>query len=321
MDELIDTAVRLLREGRLVAFPTETVYGLGADATNAPAVARIFAAKGRPPTNPLIVHVAGVDQARRYARQWPAAAEKLAQAFWPGPLTIVVPRTDEIVPQVSAGLDTVGLRSPRHPLALELLQRFDGPVAAPSANRSNRISPTTAEHVREELGALVDLILDGGACAVGIESTVITLCTETPTVLRPGHITPAQLETIIGRVNVMAHTLSDQVAAHSPGQNPVHYSPVTPCLRFEQWSAAEGFLQARKTERIIVLALQERTLASPAHQLVLMPAEPEAYARNLYSTLRTADAENPDHILIESPPVEGQWLALRDRLGRAAKAM
>src|SRR4051812_2090197 len=172
LDELA-RAVSILQRGGLVAFPTETVYGLGADARSADAVGKIFAAKGRPPTNPLIVHVAGVAMAKLYAAEWPDTARRLAQRYWPGPLTLVLPRYRTIVPDVSAGLDTVGLRMPNHPLALELIQRFDGPVAAPSANRSNHISPTTAQHVRDELGDAVDIVLDGGPCRVGIESTVL----------------------------------------------------------------------------------------------------------------------------------------------------
>src|SRR4051812_1359954 len=182
----IRRAAQVLRSGGLVAFPTETVYGLGADATNADAVAKIFAAKGRPSTNPLIVHVADAATARRYATDWPVAASRLAERFWPGPLTLVLPKAMSIVSAVTAGLGTVGLRVPNHPLALQLLQDFSGPVAAPSANRSNRVSPTTAQHVRDELGDSVDVILDGGPCAVGIESTVIDLTTAPrPTLLRP----------------------------------------------------------------------------------------------------------------------------------------
>src|SRR5947207_69544 len=198
----VTEAVKILRRGGLVAFPTETVYGLGADATNADAVAKIFAAKGRPATNPLIVHVAGADVARRYAADWPVAASHLAQAFWPGPLTLVVPRGATIVSQVTAGGDTVGLRVPAHPLALELLRAFDGPVAAPSANKSNRVSPTAAQHVRDELGDAVDLVLDGGPCTVGIESTVLDLTGERPVILRPGGVQRRKIETILGPVDV-----------------------------------------------------------------------------------------------------------------------
>src|SRR4051812_42279543 len=197
---MIEEAAQLLRSGKLAAFPTETVYGLGADATNAAAVRKIFAAKGRPATNPLIVHVSGVDVAKRYAAHWPDTARRLGERFWPGPLTIVVPKVASIVSDVTPGRKTVALRVPDHPLALELLRAFDGPVAAPSANRSTRVSPTTAQHVRDELGDRVDLILDGGPCKVGIESTVLDVSTDTPTILRPGGLSREAIEEVIGPV-------------------------------------------------------------------------------------------------------------------------
>jgi len=194
----IQDAADLLRRGGLVAFPTETVYGLGADATNAEAVARIFAVKGRPATNPLIVHVADLETAKRYAATWSDAAQTLAAVWWPGPLTLVVPKTPEIVDAVSAGRPTVALRVPDHPVALELLRAFGGPVAAPSANRSTHVSPTTADHVRQELGDEVDIILDGGPCSVGIESTVLDLTGDRPVILRPGGVTRQKIEAIVG---------------------------------------------------------------------------------------------------------------------------
>ena len=205
--DLIARAAEILRSGGLVAFPTETVYGLGADATNPDAVRRIFAAKGRPTTNPLIVHVADIETAKRYAATWSDAAQTLAAVWWPGPLTLVVPKAASIVPEVTAGRETVGLRVPDHPLALELLRAFGGAVAAPSANRSNRVSPTTAGHVLEELAGSVDLILDGGPCTVGIESTVLDLTTDVPTILRPGGVSRGQLEAILGRVDDAAWSL------------------------------------------------------------------------------------------------------------------
>src|SRR5688500_47215 len=198
MSELIERAASLLRRGGLVAFPTETVYGLGADATNAAAIRRVFQVKGRPATNPLIVHVADESVARRYAREWPTAASKLAAEFWPGPLTLVLSKQPSIVLEVTAGLDTVGLRAPDHPLALELLRAFDGPVAGPSANRSSHVSPTTARHVRDEFpDDEIDLILDGGPCKVGIESTVLDLTSDPPRILRPGAVTREQIEAVI----------------------------------------------------------------------------------------------------------------------------
>ena len=319
---LLQHAAQLLREGRLVAFPTETVYGLGADATNSDAVKRIFAAKGRPSTNPLIVHIADARQATRYAAEWPEAADRLAHAFWPGPLTIVVPRQPIIAPEVSAGLNTVGLRCPRHPLALELLRAFDGPVAAPSANRSNRVSPTTAQHVRDEFGAAVDLILDGGTCDVGIESTVITLCRAVPTVLRPGAVTVAQLQQVLGPVDVASQILATTSAAPAPGQHSVHYSPQAPCYRFsaQQIPSLLEYLRHNADSEVILICISPMSFPSPRHHNVHMPADADAYARHLYAALRSADVRRPAGIFVELPPADAQWLAVHDRLGRAARA-
>src|SRR6476661_9367977 len=182
----IEQAAEVLKRGGLVAFPTETVYGLGADARNSDAIKKIFALKGRPSTNPLIVHVSGVAMAKVYSSRWPHQARVLAQNFWPGPLTLVLPKTKEIVPEATAGLDTVALRMPDHPMAIELIRKFDGPLAAPSANRSTHVSPTTAEHVRREFGNDLKLVIDGGPCKFGIESTVLDLTTNAPRILRPG---------------------------------------------------------------------------------------------------------------------------------------
>ncbi len=317
--EDLDKAVHLLRDGRLVAFPTETVYGLGADATKPEAVARIFEAKGRPATNPVIVHVAGIEQARRYTTEWSRNAQWLTEIFWPGPLTIVVPRSPQIVPAVSAGLDTVGLRAPRHALTLELLRLFDGAVAAPSANRSNRVSPTTAQHVVEELGDRVDLVLDGGPCDIGIESTVISLCTPIPTVLRPGDVDLDQLRAVLGRVDVQARCTEQDTPAASPGRHPLHYAPQNPCFRYEaqDYQRVVQYLAEHATAPIILMALNARMLASPTHRLVGMPTHPPSYARHLYSTLREADASGTAAILIEMPPDDPEWFAIRDRLTRA----
>src|SRR3954471_1942381 len=220
----LDDATRILRSGGLVAFPTETVYGLGADATNAAAVAKIFAAKGRPATNPLIVHVADLETAKRYTAVWNDAAQTLAAVWWPGPLTLVVPKRPEIVDAATAGRPTVALRVPDHPLALELLRAFGGPIAAPSANRSTHVSPTTAQHVREELGDAVDLVLDGGPCGVGIESTVLDLTTTLPVILRPGAVTPEQIKAVIGQVHLFKGSAAEHVPASSPGQQSIHYA-------------------------------------------------------------------------------------------------
>jgi L-threonylcarbamoyladenylate synthase len=222
MSAEIEHAVALLRAGKLVAFPTETVYGLGADATRAEAVAKIFAVKGRPSTNPLICHVPSAAVARRYARSWPAAAQRIADAFWPGPITLVVDKSPAISDLTTAGGNTVGLRAPNHPLTLELLARLDRPLAGPSANRSTRVSPTTAQHVRDELGDAVDFILDGGPCAVGIESTVLSVTGDRPAILRPGGIWREQIESVIGPVDFRHTVANPATAAASPGQHAIH---------------------------------------------------------------------------------------------------
>lgn len=311
-----------------MAIPTETVYGLAADATNAAAVLRLFSAKGRPPTNPVIVHVADADSARRYAGQWPEQADKLARAFWPGPLTLVVPRAESIVPQVTAGLATAGLRSPDHPLALKLLRAFDGALAAPSANRSNRVSPTTAEHVRQELGSAVDLVLDGGPCRVGIESTVLDLTTPVPAILRPGAITPDQIAAVIGQVEVQTGGTTVGQAARSPGQQPVHYAPTTPAYRFalDEASRVVAWCRQHPDERAAFLLLDSivgmgfiQPAMSPAHVLVPMPPTPAGYARELYAELRRADAMAPGAIFLELPPASSHWAGARDRVWRATR--
>jgi len=327
---VISLAVELLRRGGLVAFPTETVYGLGADATNPTAVRRIFAAKSRPGTNPLIVHVADASIARRYARTWPKAADELARRFWPGPLTLVLPKAESIVPETTAGRDSVGLRSPDHPLALQLLREFDGPIAAPSANRSNRVSPTTAEHVRRELGGAVDIILDGGPCRVGIESTVLDLTGKMPVILRPGSVTRAQLEQAIGRVEVFEGNISPDKAAHSPGQQAVHYSPVAPAHRFTSSESEQlaSWCGAHAEETIVVMGIAGSATSiilkdspSPRLRLILMPNDPDEYARRLYAALHEADGPGVGAIRIEMPDDLPSWIAIRDRIIRATRAL
>lgn len=302
-------AARLLRRGRLVAFPTETVYGLGANALDAPAVARIFAAKGRPATSPLIVHVSSADAAREMAACWPEIAARLAARFWPGPLTLVLPKQPSIPPNVTAGLETVGIRVPAHPVALALLKRADVPVAAPSANRFMQLSPTTAAHVRESLGAAVDLILDGGPTEVGIESTVVSLAGRQPVVLRPGMIHLAELEeatrSLHGEIAWAAartREMEDAVAAGetpgfaSPGLQARHYAPATP---------------------LYLLASGE---ADPAGRgrVLEMPADPAGYAQALYARLHDADREGWEWIAVRRPPRTREWAAILDRLERAA---
>jgi L-threonylcarbamoyladenylate synthase len=313
---VIDEAVQLLCAGRLVAFPTETVYGLGADATSAEAVRRIFAAKGRPPTNPLIVHVADIESAKRYTTGWSDAAQTLAAAWWPGPLTLVLPKHPSIVDEATAGLAAVGLRVPDHPVALDLLRAFGGAVAAPSANRSNHVSPTTAQHVRDELGGGVDLILDGGPCAIGIESTVLDLTGDIPKILRPGGVSRKQLEFILGRVEEPGLVASATRASTSPGQLAVHYAPNTPAVRFE--TSQRGLIHPQtdaQANGIVVLSpLKIFTKWGP---IVAMPNDPPEYAKHLYAVLRELDGMRLRTLFVEMPPDEPEWAAIRDRLRRA----
>jgi L-threonylcarbamoyladenylate synthase len=318
----------ILRSDGIVAFATETVYGLGADATSARGIERIYEAKGRPATNPLIVHVRDEAMARKYTSRWPAAAEKLARAFWPGPLTLVVPRGPQIVPAVSAGLETIGVRAPNHPLAQALLEAFDGPIAAPSANRSNRISPTTAQHVWDELGDAVDLILDGGPCQIGIESTVVDVSGAKPAILRPGSVTWEQIKNVIGDVGIGPDHLRRNQAARSPGQLAVHYAPVTPAYFFEGAEAGGvgNWCKNHPHIRIAIIAIEgsvaEKEIqarSAPLHQLIRAPGDAATYARNLYAMLREADAGGYAFLWIAMPDLAPAWRAIRDRLARAAK--
>ena len=301
--ELIKEAARLLREGKLVAFPTETVYGLGAHALDPEAVRRIFEAKGRPSTSPLIVHVADVASARALAAEWPDAARKLAAAFWPGPLTIVVKKVAAVPDEVTAGLGTVGLRMPDHPVALALLREAGIPVAAPSANRFTEISPTRAEHVRAGLGNAVDLILDGGPCEVGIESTVISVADGDLVLLRPGMISRAKLEQIVGPVSLPSN-VADGEAHAAPGMHRKHYSPRTPLRIGVPPSVDCAYLWHSFEEPVI-------------HDVRLSP-DPSEFAAGLYDALHELDQLGAPVIYVEPLPEGAAWDAIRDRLTRAA---
>lgn len=299
-DEGMAEAVERLRIGQLVAFPTETVYGLGANARDADAVERIFAAKGRPATNPLIVHVTDTAGAKALASDWPAVADALAARFWPGPLTLVVNKSDAVPGIVTGGGSTVGLRVPAHPAALELLLRSGVPVAAPSANRSEEVSPTTARHVAESLGPWVDdlLILDGGPTMVGIESTVLDVtASPPPRILRPGTIGAAELREIID-VADDADTASG--VARSPGQMLRHYAPRTPVF--------------------LVSSDKLQSAAGPDDAVLWLPSggDPRDYATTLYAALRDLDRAGKRRILVEAPPEAPEWNAVNDRLRRAA---
>ena len=299
----LESAASVLAAGELVAFATETVYGLGADATQAAAVAKIFVAKGRPQTNPLIAHVSSSDMAREWAGAWPAGAQALADAFWPGPLTIILPRNDRIVPAVSAGLDTVGLRVPEPAVARGLIEALGRPVAAPSANRSEHVSPTTAQHVLDDLDGRIAMVLDSGPTGVGIESTVIDLCGPAPRVLRRGPVSVAQLQAVLGEVEVVDQHVDGSSAQASPGQSVRHYAPDVPCVRVEP-----GFVP---TAGDAVIVCGDSRLA--AHVL----PSPEIAARDLYALLRRLEREGAARIVIVMPPETPAWAAVRDRLIRA----
>lgn len=319
----IAEAVHRLRAGRLVAFPTETVYGLGADALNTEAVARVFALKGRPAHNPLIVHVADTEAARPLAAHWSSRAHRLAEAFWPGPLTIVVPRSALVPDIITGGGATVALRCPDHPVALALLRAFGGPLVGPSANRSGSVSPTTAAHVRGAFEGADVLVIDGGPCRVGIESTVVSLAGPKPAVLRRGAVAPEQIAAALGvLVDVAADGAHDPVVAlSSPGMLPSHYAPDAAVLLFGAGAPPREL--ERSPRPIVVLAL------SPSFQLpresrgprtlVRMPTDADAYGAKLYAALREADDARAEIILVEEPREAGpMWDAIRDRLARAA---
>jgi L-threonylcarbamoyladenylate synthase len=290
----LSNAAELIRAGELVAFPTETVYGLGANALDPAAIEKIYRAKGRPATSPLIVHVSSIEMARSLVREWPERAEQLARIFWPGPLTLVLPKRPHVPDRVTAGLDTVGVRMPAHPLAQELIREAGVPIAAPSANRFTELSPTTAQHVRDGLGDSVAMVLDGGPSKVGIESTVLSLAGAEAVLLRPGMVTQQEIEAVIGPIQLLAPGLEGPHS--SPGLHRRHYSPKTPLLLIEPG-------QVPTSGRGICIQ---------------MPAEPREYAAALYERLHAADAEGWDWIAIEQPPDTEQWSAIRDRLERAA---
>ena len=313
-------AAAVLRSGGLVAFPTETVYGLGADARNPEAVARIFAVKGRPADHPLIVHLAGAGQLTGWARDIPGAAWQLAEAFWPGPLTLVLRRLAGVPDAVTGGQDTVGLRVPDHPMALALLRTFGDGIAAPSANRFGYVSPTTAAHVREELGARVGMILDGGPCRLGIESTIVGFSDGTPVLLRPGAISVTTIETALGVGITCAGRIS--TAMRAPGMLPSHYAPATPLEVWPLQILERRLLElARQGSHVAILQWSENTapkLDGAGVSRIFMPGDAAAYAQGLYATLRRLDRAGFDRLLAQEPPPAGEWLAVADRLRRAA---
>jgi L-threonylcarbamoyladenylate synthase len=302
-------AAQILRAGGLVAFPTETVYGLGADASNPEAIRKLYAVKRRPADHPVIVHFADGEKAFAWAREVPAAARKLAERFWPGPLTLILKRSALAKDFITGGQDTVGLRVPSHPVAHELLVTFGGAIAAPSANRFGLVSPTTAAHVRDDLGSDVELVLEGGASEVGIESTILDLSGVTPVLLRPGHVSKDQLEKVIGS------NIGDVTSAspRHPGGVERHYSPRTPATLIAPHGLDREI--ARYENKVAVLAFSRPD--ERVDYWLRMPREPKAYAQRLYAALRELDTAGCERILIEAPPELPEWSAVRDRLKRA----
>lgn len=294
-----------------MAFPTETVYGLGADAANREALARLYAVKGRPLSHPVIVHLGDAAQLARWAREIPRHAATLAERFWPGPLTLVLRRAKGVGDELTGGQDTIGLRVPGHPVALQLLREFGGGVAAPSANRFGRISPTTAKHVSEDLGSDVDLILDGGACEIGIESTIVDLSRGEPVLLRPGRVAVADITDALG----IAPKAPDSEAPRAPGSLESHYAPRRP-LRLVHSSLWDSGAR-REPARRAVLSFRARPAGDASLAWIEAPSDPKRYGRDLYANLRALDASGCDEILVEAPPDSADWTAVRDRLMRA----
>jgi L-threonylcarbamoyladenylate synthase len=316
-DAAIEAAAHVLRQGRLVAFPTETVYGLGADASNPDAVRRIFQAKGRPSDHPLIVHIPDAASLDQWAQTVPDTARQLVARFWPGPLAIILNKKPEVPPAVTGGQHTVALRMPDHPVALRLLQTFGGGIAAPSANRFCRISPTLAAHVEEELGEAVDLILDGGACQVGVESTIIDLSGDKPALLRPGHITRLDIEAVLQTELLV----SPPSTTRTSGMMSVHYAPVTTAMRCPSDRVQDTVLELTGAgKRTGLLTYRQTVTANNNLRLIRMPQQAERYAQALYLSLRELDRLQLDLILVEQPPDTEAWRAINDRLGKATIA-
>jgi len=311
----IETAVQALRDGELVAFPTETVYGLGANAQNPAAVRKIFEAKGRPVSHPVIVHLDSPRFLHRWVREVPETATKLAERFWPGPLTMVMSRAPNVHDVVTGGQDTVAIRVPSHPMAQQLLTAFGGGIAAPSANRYGKLSPTRAEHVREELGETVKVILDGGECQIGLESTIVSFEGQGVRLLRPGAVTAAQIRQVVGELLIGADLQSPRV----PGGTPSHYAPTTPMAIVPSGEVdAHAAALSEGGRRVAVLA---QRLPLKSHKYVTWinaGRRPEQYGHDLYANLRTLDKAGCQQILVQDVPDGEAWDAIRDRLRRAA---
>ena len=308
-------AAEVIRRGELVAFPTETVYGLGANALDASAVDGIFEAKQRPPNNPLIVHVAETSDARELVAHWPAAAGRLAAAFWPGPLTLVLPRSERVPDNVTAGLDTVGVRLPAHPVARALIRSARRPIAAPSANLYTGVSPTSARHVERALGPAVEVILDAGPTRVGIESTVVRLDDDGVTILRPGMITGEDLRRVVGRVEYVDEDHADRERRESPGMAPKHYSPSCPLALVDDIGA---LVEQRGRDEEVGWMFVVAPETEPVGPSYVVGETPERYAERLYACLHDLEHRGVERIIAERPPSSDPWRGIRDRLERAS---
>lgn len=325
-DSAVARAAELLRAGQLVALPTETVYGLAANAWNAEAVRRIFTVKGRPPNNPIIVHVASLKLARRCVSGWPQLANRLAAAFWPGPLTMVLRRSTDLPDVVTAGGETVGVRWPSHPFIQAVIRACDFPLAAPSANLSNQISPTNAAHVLKDLSGQIPLIVNGGQAQVGIESTVIDLSVSPPRLLRPGMIHAESLLAAMGEATLQTTAPSwsegTETLLRSPGLLPKHYSPKATLIllqwRDEMDLARQLSRSSLPREKIHIIAYHAIPLGQEYGRISVIPHDAEAYARALYAELHGCDAAGARLIVVESPPSGNEWRGVADRLARAS---
>ncbi len=309
----IEEAVEALRAGELVVFPTETVYGLGANAANPAAVARIFEVKGRPADHPVIVHLDNPRYLHRWVAEMPPVAERLAAQFWPGPLTLILPKAANVNDVVTGGQNSIGVRVPSHPIAQQLLTAFGGGIAAPSANRFGRLSPTKPEHVREEFGDTVRVVLDGGEAQIGLESTIVSCLDGRVQLLRPGFITRSQLEQVVGEVAVGGP------APRAPGDRSIHYAPGTPLeiVAGDDLETRAGEMVARQ-EKVAVLAMRPPLQTQRNMTWINAGKKPDAYGHNLYNHLRTLDRAGCARILVQAPPQEERWAAVLDRLQRAS---
>jgi L-threonylcarbamoyladenylate synthase len=312
-DPAIREAAALLRTGGLVAFPTETVYGLGADGLNPEAVARIYAAKGRPATNPVILHVANAPAARALVSHWPAEAQALVERFWPGPLTLVLPASDLVPSIVRAGGPSVALRCPAHPVALALIRATGRPLAAPSANRSQHLSPTLAQHVASSLGEAVDLILDAGPTAAGLESTILDLTGAGPRILRPGPLGPAELAVLVGAVDLWEGAVKTGEVQAAPGMAERHYAP-----RARLELVLPGAGSPEVSGLVAYVGLGSLPPLPVGVRGILLPLDAEAVGARLYALLHELDDAGFERIFMERPPEDEAWLAVRDRLRRAS---